>query len=69
MSQDKAHNSHRRELYRQRMAAETPEAREARLDRRRVTDRARRDAKTPEAREARIMLKLRNTMECITNHL
>ena len=47
---NQACNSRSRELYNQRMTAETPEAREARLAIRRVTDRARRDAETPEAR-------------------
>ena len=51
MSGQEARNSCCRKLYRQRMAAETPEAREARLARRRVTDGARREAETPEARE------------------
>ena len=51
---NQACNSRSRELYNQRMTAETPEAREARLARRRVTYRARRDAETPERREARL---------------
>ena len=50
---NQACNSRSRELYNQRMTAETPEAREARLARR-VTYRACRDTETPEAREARL---------------
>ena len=53
MSQE-ARNRRRKELYSQRMAAETPEAREERLAIRRVRDQAHRDAETPEAREARL---------------
>ena len=47
MSQEEARYRRRRELYSQRMAAETPEARLA-------AAKARRDAETPEAREARL---------------
>ena len=52
---NQACNSRSRELYNQRMTAETPEAREARLARRRVTYRACRDAETPEGREAMLV--------------
>ena len=53
MSQEEAHNRRCRKLYSQRMAAETPEAREERLAIRRVKDQAHRDAETPEAREVK----------------
>uniref|UniRef100_A0A1X7U9F3 Uncharacterized protein n=1 Tax=Amphimedon queenslandica TaxID=400682 RepID=A0A1X7U9F3_AMPQE len=46
MNQEEARKSHRRELYSQRMAAETPEVREARLAMRRVAARVHRDAET-----------------------